>query len=204
MTITRRSIFRLAVVALTAAAVAAPVLAQDLHPSRRKSPLGSASVLLDDAYVLLVYGRPYKRDRDNIFGTKESGAVVPYGERWRTGANEATEIAIGKDVTIGGKKLAAGIYSVTTKPGADKWTIHFNSQLGLDGTGRFDRVAQKFTPADLDKTDVLVVDAKPAAIPADKEEVDQLTIEFEKSATGADMVLTWIRTEVRVPFARAK
>lgn len=204
MTLSRRSIFRFTVAALTAAAVVAPVLAQDLHPSRRKSPLGSANVHLDDAYALVVYGRPYKRDRDNIFGTKESGAVVPYGERWRAGANEATEIAISKDVTIGGKKLAAGIYSITAKPGADKWTIHFNSELGLDGTGHFDRAAMKFTPADLDKTDVLVVEAKPATIPADKEEVDQFTIEFEKSATGADMVLRWIRTEVRVPFARAK
>lgn len=198
-----RSILRFAAVAVAVAAIAAPLFAQDLHPSRRKSPLGSARVELGDAYVLVVYGRPYKRDRDNIFGTKESGAVVPYGERWRAGANEATEIALNKDVTIAGKKLAAGIYSLTAKPGPESWTLHFNSQLGLDGTGHFDRVAQKFTPADLDKTDVVVVEAKAATIPAGEDEVDQFTIDFEKGAAGHDLVLRWIRTEVRVPIARA-
>lgn len=202
----RRTLLKLAVAAtatVAAVAIAAPLLAQDLHPSRRKSPLGSANAHIGDAYVLVVYGQPYKRDRDNIFGTKESGAVVPYGQRWRTGANEATEIATTKDLMIGGKRLPAGIHSITTIPNADKWTIHFNSQLGLDGTGHFDPVAQKFTPADLDKTDVLVVEAKPSAIPADKE-VDQFTISFDKTAGGADMVLRWILTEVRVPIAVAK
>ncbi len=206
MQISRRSVSRFATAALATVAlvgVAAPVLSQDLHPSRRKSPLGSASAQIGDGYALVVYGQPYKRDRENIFGTKESGAVVPYGERWRAGANEATEIALTKDVTVGGKKLAAGVYSISAVPGADKWTVHFNSQLGLDGLGHFDRAAMKFTPADLDKTDVLVVEAKPTTLAADKEEVDQFTIAFEKGAAGTDLVMRWIRTEVRVPIARA-
>jgi hypothetical protein len=193
--------FALALAAAAALAVALP--AQDLHPSRRKSPIGTASAQIGDAYVLVAYGQPYKRDRENIFGTKESGALVPFGERWRTGANEATEIALDKDLTIGGKKLAAGIYSISTVPGAEKWTVHFNSQLGLDGLGHFDPKAQKFTPADLDKTDVLVAEAKVAAIPADQKEVDQFTIAFEPTgAASADLVLRWIRTEVRVPISR--
>lgn len=189
--------------ALVALCASTAVFAQDLHPSRRPSPLGSASAHIGDAYVRIVFSRPYKRDRDNIFGTKESGALVPYGERWRTGANEATEITFNKALMIGGKKLAAGIYSVTTTPGADRWTVHFNSELGLDGLGHFDRAAQKFTPVDLAKSDVLVVSAKPTAIPADQDEVDQFTISFEKSGTGQDLVLRWIRTEVRVPISAA-
>jgi hypothetical protein len=202
MVFSRRSLV-LAVAGVTTLALALPALAQDLHPSRRKSPIGTASAQIGDAYVLVAYGQPYKRDRDNIFGTKESGALVPYGERWRTGANEATEIAISKDLTVGGKKLAAGIYSISTIPGADKWTVHFNSQLGLDGLGHFDPKEQKFTPADLDKSDVLVAEAKVSAIPADQKEVDQFTISFEPTgASSADMVLRWIRTEVRVPVAR--
>jgi len=200
----RKSALVFGAAVLLVAATTTQLLAQDLHPSRRKSPLGTASAHVGDGYVLVAYGQPYKRDRDNIFGTKESGAVVPYGERWRLGANEATEIALNKDLTIGGKKLAAGIYSVTATPAADKWKLHFNSDLGLDGTGHFDRVAQKFTPADLDKTDVLVVEAPVTAIPADKDEVDQLTIAFENGTAGTDMEVRWIRTEVRVPVARAK
>lgn len=201
MTRSSRAIFALA----TAAALIAPAIAaaQDLHPSRRKSPLGWARTTIGDAYVSVVYGRPYKRDRDNVFGTKESGAVVPYGQIWRTGANEATEITLTKDLLVAGKKLAAGTYSLFTTPGAESWKVHFNSLLGLDGTGHFDRETQTFTPADLPKNEVLVVEVKSAALAADKE-VDQLTFAFEKSAGGADLVLRWIRTEVRVPLAAAK
>lgn len=197
--------FRNLLVLAAAAAVLAPafVAAQDLHPSRRKSPLGMSRTMVGDAYVKVTYGQPYKRDRDNIFGTKESGAVVPYGEIWRTGANEATEITVTRDVMIAGKRLAAGTYSLFTTPGADLWKFHFNSLLGLDGTGTYDPVAEKFTPADLPPHDVLVVEAKPTLLAA-ASEVDQLTIAFEKTATGADMVLRWIRTEVRLPVAAAK
>ena len=190
------------VVSALAAAVALPLfaVAQDLHPSRRPSPLGIARTMLGDTYVRIVYGRPYKRGRNNIFGTKESGALVPYGERWRTGANEATEITVTRDVLVGGKKLPAGTYSLSTTPGPQTWTLHFNSKLGLDGLGVF--ANNTFTPVDLAPTDVLVVSAPATQLPEDKE-VDQLTFEFERSGAGADLVLRWIRTEVRVPVTPA-
>ena len=200
MSNTRRSVL----LSLTLAAALAPAVAtaQDLHPSRRPSPMGMARITLaDGTYVRVVYSRPYKRDRDNIFGTKESKALVPFGERWRTGANEATEITVTRDVMVGGKKLAAGTYSVFTTPGADSWKFHFNSKLGLSGDGIFED--GKFTPVDLGPTDVLVVEAKSTALAADKE-VDQLTFSFDKTATGADLVLRWILTEVRLPVAAGK
>ncbi len=191
------------VVAALAAAVVAPLVlaAQDLHPSRRPSPLGMARTMLGDAYVRVVYGRPYKRDRKNIFGTKESGAVVIYGERWRTGANEATELTVTRDVLVGGQKLPAGTYSLSTTPAPGTWKVHINSKLGLDGLGIF--ANNTFTPVDLAPTDVLTVSATATELPEDKE-VDQLTFDFEKTPAGADMVLRWIRTEVRVPIALAK
>lgn len=181
------------------AALVAPcaVSAQDLHPSRRPSPLGMARITLGDAYVRVIYGRPYKRGRANIFGTKESGAVVPYGERWRTGANEAPEITVTRDVLVAGQKLAAGTYSLFATPAQGSWALHFNSRLGLDGLGTF--VNDTFTPVDLAPTDVLTVSAPVTELAADKE-VDQFTIEFVKTASGADMVLRWIRTEVRLPI----
>ena len=193
---------RKVVVGALVAAVALPLfaVAQDLHPSRRPSPLGIARITLGDTYVRIVYSRPYKRGRSNIFGTKESGALVPYGERWRTGANEATEITVTRDVLVGGKKLQAGTYSLSTTPGPESWTLHFNSKLGLDGLGTF--ANNTFTPVDLAPTDVLVVSAPAKQLPEDKE-VDQLTFEFEKAGTGADLVLRWIRTEVRVPITPA-
>ena len=189
------------IVFLTAALVTSGAsLAQDLHPSRRPSPLGWSRITLGDTYVSVVYGRPYKRGRENIFGPKDSGAIVPFGERWRTGANEATEITLTGDMLVSGKPLRAGTYSVSTTPGPKTWTVHFNSRLGLDGLGTF--TDNKFTPVDMAPTDVLVVTANAAQLPADKE-VDQFTMVFEKTSTGADMVLRWIRTEVRVPIQQA-
>ena len=75
MSNTRRSVL----LSLTLAACLPPSIAsaQDLHPSRRPSPMGMARITLaDGTYVRVVYGRPYKRDRDNIFGTKESKALT--------------------------------------------------------------------------------------------------------------------------------
>ncbi len=190
---------RIFAIALTAALVAPLVtIAQDLHPSRRPSPLGWSRITLGDTYISVMYGRPYKRGRNNIFGTKESGAIVPFGDRWRTGANEATEITVTGNVLVGGKPLRAGTYSLFTTPGPETWTLHVNSRLGLDGLGVF--ADNKFTPVELGPSDVLVVTAKATQLPEDKE-VDQFTIDFERTASGADMVLRWIRTEVRVPFA---
>ena len=200
---TRRIVRALPLALATAGLLAAAALeAQDLHPSRRPSPMGMARITLGDAYVRVVGSRPYKRNRENIFGTKESGALVPYGERWRTGANEATEITVTKDVTVAGQRLAAGTYSLFATPGAESWKLHFNSLLGLDGTGYFDTAAMKFTPADLPPHDVLTVEVRPTTL-AEDQEVDQLTFSFEKTGSGADMILRWIRTEVRVPIAVA-
>jgi hypothetical protein len=174
---------------------AVPASAQDLHPSRRPSPTGIARTTVGDTYLKVVYSRPYERGRDNIFGTEESEALVPFGKIWRTGANEATEITLTGDVMIGGKKLAAGTYSIFTTPGAESWTVHFNSALGLSGTGTF--VDGKFTPVDLGPTEVLVATAPVVTLP-EEEKVEQFTIAFEEAEGGTDLVLTWIRTQVRV------
>lgn len=197
-----RTVIRGFAVLAAALAVAAvlpqPAAAQDLHPSRRPSPMGMARTHVGDAYVRVVYSRPYLRGRDNIFGTQESGALVPFGQLWRTGANEATEITVTEDMTIAGKPLPAGTYSVFTTPGAEKWQIHFNSRLGLSGTGIFEN--DEFTEVNLDETNALTVEAPVKALGED-DEVDQLTFSFDDTEAGADLVLRWHRTEVRVPVA---
>lgn len=172
--------------------------AQDLHPSRRPSPMGTARITLDDTYIRVVYSRPYKRGRDNIFGTEASEALVPYGKIWRTGANEATEITVTNDVMIGEEKLAAGTYSIFTTPGEEKWKIHFNSSLGLSGTGSFDPETRQFVAADLPSTDVLVVATVTNVL---EEEVDQFTIVLDSVNEGANLCLRWITTEVCLPVS---
>lgn len=188
----------MAVTTLALLATLAPVAgAQDLHPSRRPSPMGMARTHLGDTYVRVVYSRPYQRGRDNIFGTADSGALVPFGQVWRTGANEATEITVTGDVVVAGQPLAAGTYSLFTTPGAEQWQVHFNSKLGLSGTGTF--AGGEFTPVDLEPTDALTVSV-PATALAEDDAVDQLTISFDDGEAGTEMVMRWVRTEVRVPI----
>lgn len=197
-----KSVFRLLVLVLCVAAMAlgdAALFAQDLHPSRRPSPMGMARTHIGEAYVFVVYSRPYKRDRDNIFGTEESEALVPYGKVWRTGANEATQFTTLADLEIDGKTLPAGTYSLFTTPGEKEWAVHFNAKLGMSGTGIF--ADGEFTPVDL-SSNVLETTVVSSTIP-EEEEVDQFTISFEKSDAGADLVLRWITTEVRVPLKLA-
>jgi hypothetical protein len=184
----------------TLALLAVPAMPQDLHPSRRPSPMGMARITVDDTYMRVVYSRPYKRDRDNIFGTAESEALVPFGEVWRTGANEATEITLTGDVMVAGKPLAAGTYSLLTVPGPESWTVHFNSALGLNGAFRRNPETGDFERVELGPTDVAVVTATVGTL---EEEVDQFTIAFDEADGGADMCLRWITTEVCVPIRLA-
>jgi hypothetical protein len=195
---TSRRLQWVALSTLTLVSALAPVAtAQDLHPSRRPSPMGMARTTIDGTYVRVVYSRPYKRGRENIFGTAESGALVPFGKTWRTGANEATEITLTDDLRVGDKTLAAGTYSLFTTPGPERWAVRFNSALGLSGTMQPNAETGELEPADLDATEVLTYGAEVTTL---AEEVDQFTIAFVPAANGANMCLRWILTEVCVPL----
>lgn len=172
--------------------------AQDLHPSRRPSPMGMARTSIGDTYVSITYSRPYLRGRDNIFGTAESGALVPFGRIWRTGANEATQFTTTGDLVFGEQKLRAGTYSIFSTPGPELWHIHFNSDLGLWGTGRRNAETGQMEDAYDAANDVLVLETAPTTL---DEPVDQFTISFEDTDTGTDMVWQWSTTEVRVAVA---
>jgi hypothetical protein len=185
---------------LSAALDAAPASAQDLHPSRRPSPIGIAKTHLGDTYVKVTYGRPYVRGRQ-IFGAAGDTVryLVPFGQLWRTGANEGTELTTTAPVRFAGRPLAAGTYTIFTVPGAQSWEVRVSPQIGLDGTGRISATGE-FTPDVYDASrDVLTVTVPSRQI---GEPVDQFTITFEDGASGADMVLRWERTEVRIPIAR--
>ncbi|MFT3701901.1 MAG: DUF2911 domain-containing protein [Agriterribacter sp.] len=129
--------------------------------------------------IKVTYSRPSKKDRE-IFGK-----LVPYGQVWRTGANEATEIKFYADAVIGGKKVKAGTYSLFTIPGEKEWTIILNTDL--DYWGAYSYKQEK---------DVLRVTA-----PAAKSDstIENFSIQFAKSDDGAIMRLGWDNTVVNVP-----
>ncbi len=96
--------------------------------------------------ISIIYGQPSKKGRE-IFGK-----LVPYGEVWRTGANEATEITFSRNTTFGGQPIQAGTYTLFTIPQPDKWTIILNRALGQWGAYRYTELKQH----DVLKTEVPV------------------------------------------------
>lgn len=83
------------------------------------SPLAKVEQQVGLTDVTLEYSRPGMKGRE-IFGN-----LVPYGEIWRTGANNNTTVSFSDDVEIGGKTLKKGSYSIYTKPGKDSWEVMF-------------------------------------------------------------------------------
>lgn len=188
-------------VALAALVMADLAPAQDLHPSRRPSPMGMARTDVGDVHLRVVYSRPYERGRDVIFGSEEDEALVPWGELWRTGANEATEFFTTGDVAVQGETLPAGLYSLFTTPGEKEWQVHFNSAVGLNGAFRPNPETGQFERAYDEANNVVTVTVPVAAI-AEDDKVEQFTISFDdQEGGGTHLVFQWILTEVRVPIS---
>lgn len=150
------------------------------------SPEDSASIDISGLNVAVNYNQPSKKGR-LIFGEAEKGALCPYGKVWRTGANEATVISFSSDAIIADRPLAAGKYSLWTIPGAETWSLIFNSQTGQWGT-MYDETKN-----------VLKVEV-PSSPMTEVEEL--LTIDFNKQDSVAYLRLRWDQTEVQLPIAK--
>jgi hypothetical protein len=135
-----------------------------------------------EAIVKVYYSQPQKKDRD-IFGAK-----VPYGEVWRTGANEAVEFRAYQGIKIAGKELPAGTYSFFTIPEEKQWTIIINSDLDYWGAFSYNQ-----------DHDVFRVNAPARSL---SETVEAFSIRFEDLGNNtAVMRLGWDKTLVEVPIS---
>ncbi len=155
---------------------ATPALAQRADDATRPSKNGKVESTIDGVQVTIEYGRP------NVNGRKVWGALVPYGQVWRTGANEATTITFDKAVKIGGKPLAAGTYGLFTLPGEHDWQFIFNKVAKQWG-------AFSYKESD----DALRVPAKPSAA----DHVESVTFEV----SGSKVVLRWEKLAVAFEVA---
>lgn len=144
------------------------------------------STVFDDGNLRMevIYNRPWKKDRV-IFG-----GLVPYGQVWRTGANEATIFVTNKDIEIKGKTLKGGKYTLWTIPGEETWTIIFNKQTGQWGINYQGEANRK------SEMDALVVQVP---VTVQEKVFEQFTISFEKIGEEIDLVLMWDQTLVVVP-----
>lgn len=130
--------------------------------------------------IKVIYSRPAAKGRV-IFGD-----LIKYGEIWRVGANENTEIKFYKPATINGVAVPAGSYSLFAIPEKDKWTIIINKELDMWGAYAYDE------SKDLVK---ITVPVKTVTTP-----IELLSIAFTSKDGITNLVIGWDKTTVEVPI----
>jgi hypothetical protein len=128
----------------------------------------------------VVYSRPQKR------GRKLFGDLIGYGQVWRLGANEATEIEFFRDVKIDGKMVRKGRYTLYALVNEDKWILILNKETDTWGAFRYD------SSKDVMRT----------IVPVEKQSdiAEAFSISFQKVAKGADLVISWDDVLVKLPI----
>lgn len=136
----------------------------------------------------VLYSRPHKKGR-SIFSNTEN-SLCKYGEPWRFGANEATEIEFYEPVVINNKNLAAGKYILYCIPHEDRWVLVVNSNLHSWGLN--------IDPTkDVVRIELPVQEQKPA--------LEDFTMVFKPAYYGADLVMAWdsIKTVLPISFSKS-
>ncbi len=148
----------------------------------RPSPAASATCDLSG-------GKTIKTDYSSprMKGRKIYGDLVPFGEVWRTGANDATTFVTSSDVSVGGTAVPAGSYTLFTVPNAGKWTLIINKKTGEWGI-----------PYNYESDELARVDMKVSALPAP---VENFTIAYDKSGSGCTLRMDWESTRASVEIA---
>src|SRR5437879_9220030 len=152
---------------------------------QRPSPLDSIAVQVGDATIKLCYGRPAAR------GRKVIGALVPFDQPWRLGANEATSLQVPFPAEIAGVRVEPGTYSLYAIPGAAKWQIVVNRGVERWGIPINDEVRARDVGSS-------TVTAESLGAPA-----ETLTLKSAPVAGNtAELVVEWESTRVRIPIRR--
>jgi hypothetical protein len=134
----------------------------------------------DQPVARVIYSRPMKNNR-TIFG-----GIVKYGELWRLGANEATELEVFKSIRIGGKSIGKGKYTVYCIPYENKWTIIINKDTFSWGSFTYNS-----------KKDLVRIDIP---VQSTDETIEALTMYFEDKADGgSNLVMMWDNVKASLP-----
>jgi hypothetical protein len=128
----------------------------------------------------VIYSRPQKNGRV-IFGD-----LLEYGKVWRLGANEATEIEFYQNAKINNIKIKKGRYTLYCIPYTDKWTFIVNKETDTWGSFKYDA-----------KKDIVRMDVP---IQKQTEITEEFVMAFEKTATGANLIVAWEDVKVSLPI----
>lgn len=138
----------------------------------------------DEAVARVIYSRPQKRDRE-VFGK-----LVPYGQVWRTGANEASELTLFRDMKVADVLVPAGTYTVYTIPNENEWTVILNNKVHTWG-------AYEYT----DKEDRVRIKVPVKKSPTS---IESFSMAFAPAENGANLLMGWDNSYVEVPFKTVK
>jgi hypothetical protein len=153
--------------------------------AQRPSPLTATTMTLGGQVGKLCYGSPSANNRTVM------GELVPFGEPWRMGANEATALHLPFPATVGGIDLAPGSYSLYAVPGPQEWEIVVNRTA--------ERWGVPINPG------VREADMGSFTVPARSldEMVERLVFRWEATDEGSgELVMEWERTRIEIPVSR--
>src|SRR5256886_5132178 len=153
---------------LVAVTVTAIAIHAQQDKSKRPSPPATAKCDLPGGKSITVdYSSPRAK------GRKIFGEIVPYGQPWRTGANEATTFVTTADIMVGGQHVPAGKYTIFTIPNKDKWVLIVSKKTGEWGIP-YPGADQDLVRADMNASST----ASPIA---------NFTIAFDKGSKGCTL-----------------
>jgi hypothetical protein len=176
-----RKAFRVGSAVLLAAAAAVVVRAQQDKSNRPSPPATAKCDLAGGKSITVDYSSPRAKGR-KIFGD-----LVPYGEVWRAGANEATTFVTTADLMVGGQHIPAGNYTLFAIPAQDKWTLIISKKTGEWG------IPYPGADSDLARVDMKVSSTSGA--------VENFTIAFDKGAKACTLRMEWENTRASVDIS---
>ena len=183
------------------APAAPPLVAPEVSRTRqtRTSPHETITTFIKEGgkyySVTIVYGRPYTKDPKSGEPRKIWGDLVPFGQVWRAGADEATLLITQDPLVMGGVEIPAGAVTLYALPAADgSAKLIVNKRIGQWGYGY-----SKSTEAN----ELARIDLKKDPL---EKAVDQFTIliEADPASCGVVLKLQWANTQYSVPFAFKK
>jgi hypothetical protein len=183
----------LAAALLASAGMTAPLTAQQvvtctssprMAVEGRPSPYDSLAFTVGGQRALVCYGRPSLRGRQAI-----GGELVPYGQLWRTGANEPTILHLPVAADIAGLAVEPGSYALYTVPGEREWVVILN------------RSTSQWGHESMYTAEVQAQEVGRATVPAERleEPVETFTIRYAPQDVEGDLVLEWDHARIRVP-----
>jgi hypothetical protein len=153
--------------------------------SKRPSPPEQAQCKFSDGKTITVdYSSPRAK------GRKIFGELVPYGQVWRTGANEATTFVTTAGVTADGRDIPAGNYTIFTVPEQNKWTLIVNKKTGEWG------VPYKYESEELARI--------PMSVAKTSGPMENFTIKFDQGGDTCTLNIGWEDTQASVKLSEKK